>query len=607
MPVLKIVLESQNEISFLRGDHISDDVWQKIVNWWSSEIIHGNPGQGFTIAVSTFELRKHWLRDYWKSLGYEIELDTEIISRLKEHSKQVSQFTSLAFNEYRPNKSDIDSFSPNLLRPLKDFQKSNVLTLLRMPHGANFSVPGAGKTATQLSVFQELVNGHHLERMVVVCPKSSFEAWRSETITLFEKPPILSVLTDESIDSKATILLVNYEQLENANKLSRVTKWMTDTKSCLVLDEAHRVKGGGGSTRWRACSKLAALAVRTDLLTGTPLPQGYEDLRNLLKLSWNHLPEATTSVANLHQLRVNGIFVRTTKSDLGLPPITIREVPLGMSPLQSQIYSALGRAYIGQLNLSAADTVEFRRRGKAVFTLLAAASNPGLLMGKEGVDSYLNFEWPPKAVANDAWLKSVLENYVKHEVPAKYTWIANLVKIRAVEKKKIIIWSNFIGNLTALDRLLKPYNPAVIFGATSADDRVAELSRFRNSADCHVLITNPQTLGEGISLHQVCHEAVYMDRSYNAGHYLQSVDRIHRLGLAQEQTTTIHFLVSERSIDERVQLRLQAKIERLGRIMGDHGLVPGTIPNADEDAELYITGLDAADYHDLFNHLKTQN
>ena len=49
-----------------------------------------------------------------------------------------------------------------------------------------------------------------------------------------------------------------------------------------------------------------------------------------------------------------------------------------------------------------------------------------------------------------------------------------------------------------------------------------------------MLLTNPHTLAESVSLHSVCHDAVYFEYSYNLVHPLQSKDRIHRLGLPKE-------------------------------------------------------------------------
>ncbi len=57
-----------------------------------------------------------------------------------------------------------------------------------------------------------------------------------------------------------------------------------------------------------------------------------------------------------------------------------------------------------------------------------------------------------------------------------------------------------------------------------------------------VLVTNPQTLAESVSLHSVCHDAVYFEYSYNLVHLLQSKDRIHRLGLPDDQKTRYYFM-----------------------------------------------------------------
>ena len=80
------------------------------------------------------------------------------------------------------------------------------------------------------------------------------------------------------------------------------------------------------------------------------------------------------------------------------------------------------------------------------------------------------------------------------------------------------------------------------------------IDKFRNQDDCFVLLTNPQTLGEGISFHHVCNQAIYLDRTYNAGQYLQSLDRIHRLGLPKDTKTFIYLLTTENSIDNRKKI-----------------------------------------------------
>jgi SNF2 family DNA or RNA helicase len=152
--------------------------------------------------------------------------------------------------------------------------------------------------------------------------------------------------------------------------------------------------------------------------------------------------------------------------------------------------------------------------------------------------------------------------------------------------------------------VLKKFQPAVIYGNVSLEDRAAELNRFRTDADCTVLLSNPQTLGEGVSLHQVCHNEIFVDRSYNAGLYLQAVDRIHRLGLALDQKTSIEILISKGTIDERVATRLTAKINALSNFLQDEHLVKAAIPQGDELSPEDVLGLNDEDFEDIASYWK---
>jgi Tfp pilus assembly protein PilZ len=56
------------------------------------------------------------------------------------------------------------------------------------------------------------------------------------------------------------------------------------------------------------------------------MPQGEEDLRNLLSLSWNKLPKTFLTTRYLRNLQNGGIFVRTTKDELKLPEIKYHQL-----------------------------------------------------------------------------------------------------------------------------------------------------------------------------------------------------------------------------------------------------------------------------------------
>jgi hypothetical protein len=153
----------------------------------------------------------------------------------------------------------------------------------------------------------------------------------------------------------------------------------------------------------------------------------------------------------------------------------------------------------------------------------------------------------------------------------------------AKEGYKTVIWTIFTDTIRAIVTSLADLNPVFIHGgvstgeATDPDTREGRLERFHNDPHCFVLVANPAAAGEGISLHTVCHNAIYADRSYVSTHYLQSIDRIHRLGLPPDQETYIHIYRTRApaqigSIDLSVSRRLAQKIRGLEQTLGDPDL-----------------------------------
>jgi len=176
------------------------------------------------------------------------------------------------------------------------------------------------------------------------------------------------------------------------------------------------------------------------------------------------------------------------------------------------------------------------------------------------------------------------------------------IPTRAAAGKKTIVWSSFVRNLEMLARLLYPYGPVVLHGgvptAVDMDDvpeasREALIDRFKYDAKCHVLIANPAACSESVSLHRECDYAVYLDRTFNAAAFLQSMDRIHRIGLPATAHVTYELLVSPRTIDDVVDRRLEEKVQRLGRLLNDDALRTMQLDIVDEDDAVAFDAEDA--------------
>jgi SNF2 family DNA or RNA helicase len=157
-------------------------------------------------------------------------------------------------------------------------------------------------------------------------------------------------------------------------------------------------------------------------------------------------------------------------------------------------------------------------------------------------------------------LKKTIKSSNEYDSAAARKAVSHSERTRSLAKKgkKIVIWSTFIKTIESLASRLQDLGADYIHGGVDAGSEFDEDTRERKIRDFHlddekyVLIANPASCGEGISLHEVCHHAIYIDRNFNAGQYLQSEDRIHRLGLSKNQRTVIEILTSPATIDESV-------------------------------------------------------
>ncbi len=504
-------------------------------------------------------------------------------------------------------------------RPLKDEQIRDVKQLLILKHGANFSVPGAGKTTAILAVYSVLKHFNLVTKLFVTSPINAFISWEDEIKNIFDVPLSVRRLTTFDLLNPADILannpdvlLVNYEKLRR--DISSLIPYFFQNDVHLILDESHRIKSGINNLSYAQITKLSDLAKRRDILSGTPMPQSYLDLEPQFAFLWpaeRIIPEESTlrDDTKIEQINssIKDLYVRTTKKELGLKDPVISYIPIDMGPLQNELYrlfkSETARLLSGMDN---PNNLVFRKIGKSVVRLLQAATNPMLLGANDEYDEDI------RSLPDPAKIWALLEEFVKYEKPAKIEFLKQRVEyiLNESSDNKIVIWSYFVRNIQLLERLFKNYNPVSIYGgiATGSDEdetyREGRIRKFHEDSSCRLMIANPQACGEGISLHRVCHHAIYLDRSFNAAHFLQSVDRIHRLGLENTVSTYIDILISKNTIDELLIDRLNEKILNMGEILDDPYLRtmaydPADIPPSEDD------GIDSRDIDALKKHVSS--
>ena len=483
---------------------------------------------------------------------------------------------------------------------LTSFQIRDASVLATLRHGANFSVPGAGKTRVALAVFQFRRSRGEVERALVIAPKSAFDAWDSEALEVFGPGGLMVERWAGGPIPNADIVVTNYERL--ADGVSALETWLVSRPSMLILDEAHRMKRGQDGVFGAACLRLGPRACHRLILTGTPAPNGPRDLESLMGFVWPGVGRAkvrsAVAGADLRSASaaLRPLFVRTRKADLGLPPVTVRRRRVPLPPLHAQIYQAL----VGSVRPTSASTGgDIQSLGRIVMYLLMAAVSPTFLtMGATRYEPVV-YRVPPLDPPEGSPLAALLSDLPDYEISPKLAEAETIVRANAAEGKKTLVWSTFVRTLTTMSVMLDDLAPAVVYGGTV--DRDTELRRFREDKDCFVLLSNPATLGEGVSLHHWCHEAVYIDRDFAAGRYLQSVDRIHRLGLAPDTETAVTVIEAEGTIDEVVALRLAAKVNFMEQVLDDPDL--RELVDLDEEPSV-AAGLDPSDVASLLVFLR---
>lgn len=497
-------------------------------------------------------------------------------------------------------------------RLLKPFQYRDIAHLLSLPHGANFSVPGSGKTTVTFAL--HLLVASQVEHLLVVCPKSAFPAWRSIVDECMDESapnggadPFIILdgredETDRLLSSGAKRFVISYDLL--VRQQSTFAAYLARQPVHVVLDESHRIKAGMASQRGAFLLGVSSLPVRRDILSGTPMPQDANDLASQLGFLWPgqgldlRLQRGASPKEVLGQL-----YVRTTKQELGLPDAIRHFYPIKMAEGQLALYSVVRSEALRQLTkaVHSSGGPDYVKARKSVMRLLQLSANPTIAL--------------QAMVTDDTSVSSGIVDKVIEEGPStKMRAVADHARQLAREGKKSVIWTIFTGSILDLEVMLADLNPVSLYGAVPSGDasdlntREGRLLRFHLDDDCKVLIANPAAAGEGISLHTVCHNAIYLDRSYVSTHYLQSIDRIHRLGLPPETETHIHIYQTKAprelgSIDLSVSRRLATKIRNMQQLLEDPDLHRLALDEEDADDPVDLD-VDLQDLVDLVAELE---
>lgn len=507
------------------------------------------------------------------------------------------------------------SLSTNFIRNLYLLQELSAFHIAFSQNACNFAVPGAGKTSIVYAAYSYLKslpenNPKHVDKLLVIGPLSSFAPWENEYEECFGTKTSFKRLSGDLNISKENKLQHLYSG--NPSEVTLVFHGGVDTlqndiieflkknKTMVVVDEAHRIKNPDGV--WgQSITAISKEAISRVVLTGTPVPNGYQDLFNLFKFiypfkykeilgfHYQNLIELTNSADSerVQKLKdnISPFFIRIKKNDLNLPPIKEKVITIDMDQDQRDIYDYIESDYIKSFKKDGGAKVKDILNKAKLIRLRQAATNPSLLAKtlkdsmasnkeEDEYDPNSNYTLLNEEFVNDSEFFSKICNYNNNFIPVKFQEIKDIITNDILNNnEKVIIWSIFIQNAKELKLYLwkNSIKSRLLIGEIPQSEREETISKFNdpNNSDFQVIIANPFSVSESISLHKGCHNAIYLERDYNCSNFLQSKDRIHRIGLNQNQLTNYYYIISRDSIDEIIDYKLKLKVERMEKIIND--------------------------------------
>lgn len=427
------------------------------------------------------------------------------------------------------------------------YQVKAVDFLLERGAAALFLDPGLGKTSITLDAFRQLKAEGRANKMLVVAPlrvcqlvwEQEAKLWtqfRQFTFTFLHGPNKAKLLEKET-----DIYLINPEGC----------KWLSDQYwgkhfpfDTVVIDELTRFKNGQAKRHKALLPRLNKVQRRWGL-TGTPIPNGYEDLHGQMKIldgglslgayfthyrnkyfekdytgySWNLLRGARRAI----EAAIKPYVLRMADEDYLELPQMIEDIRLVKMPSKARvIYDELKKELITQLGT---DTIE-AGNAAAAYSKLKQMANGAVYAG----DGFME---PRRTVhLHDAKIEAVeelIEELAGTPLLLAYEFNHDLKRLRAA-----------LGDV--------PHIGAGVSGA-----KVKDIARQWNNNEIPVLLAHPASAAHGLNLQKgnAAHVG-WFSTTWDYELYDQFLRRVLRQGNKSTRVFNHIFLVED-TIDNKTR------------------------------------------------------
>lgn len=425
--------------------------------------------------------------------------------------------------------------------------------LQRCPRAFIMAGMSVGKTATCLSILDEMFVNIEVTGALVVAPKNvALMVWPNEVADFkqFRWMKCVSLRTKEGqkafMDDTAQVYVINYDMLPQFVKLAkeRIKKHGSLPYQVEIWDESTKAKNPKSKrvNKFRNELKDHRAPYRW-ALTGTPMPNSHADLFAQVRLlddgqrltarfdffqhmyflqmdymgyKWELAPGAKEKIKNC----IRDITISIPGGEW---PISVIDIPIKLDAASQKKYDEFEETKLLEID-----------REKTIVAPTAAALITKLLQFTSG--AVYDTRDPNKTAHKIGSLK-----------------LTELHKLDS-EHKTLFVLVNFVHEQ---ERIREAFPHAVFFQDHKTDSTRKQLEKDWNAGKIKMLVAHPASIGHGLNLQFGGNVMVWVTLGYNQELYAQANARLARRG--QTKTVLCYRMIITNTVDEVVAAALERK------------------------------------------------
>jgi SNF2 family DNA or RNA helicase len=430
-----------------------------------------------------------------------------------------------------------------------EYQLNAVQWLLTKPAAGLLLNPGMGKTSCTLAAIRILRDAKFIRKTLVIAPlRVAKMVWGTEAKKWTDFHDLRVVhLCEMPNERRAELLRSPYDiYVINPESLKYVLELMGDDMDTLVIDESTKFKDYS-TQRFKLLKKQLPRFKRRYILTGTPAPNGIEDLFGqvyvldegkrlgryithfrqefMIKDEWSdykYTPAA--GAAEVIYKRISDILMRIDPKDhLKMPQLINTYISVPLPPAAMKVYKQMENDLFTII------------KEDPVFGVNAAVAGGKCRQIGNGF----------LYITDDSGERRVEELHDE-----KFKALDDLVE--QTQGRPMFILYEFIADR---ERLLQRYPGAV--DITSTKNLEKTIQDF-NEGTLPILLAHPKSAGHGLNLQGSCDTVVWFGVTWDLELYEQAIARIWRQG-NPNPAVVVHHIMADTPIDKRVIHSLEQK------------------------------------------------